>query len=161
MLFGSSKSHGDFDGIINTDKNGKVCFKEAYDGAFKERFDKARCVLFEVDPTNFKEDTDFNGEVVSSKPVKVLSRKKIKNIYNELCEAIKEGEFELVEYQKDNPEYVQEIENHIEERMKERKIYNDPDNPMFKFCKKKFPHILERLQKSNKAEASEEQLNMK
>lgn len=150
LLFGSSRSHGDFDGIITIKEDGKVCFKEAYEGAFEARFGGAigaKCMLYEVDPSTFEDGkTSFAGEVVSEKPAKILSRRKVTNIHDELMAAIERGEFELVTYKKDDPAYVQEMDEHIASRIEKYGVLDNPRGSMYKFCKKKFPEILKRMQ---------------
>ena len=147
LLFGSSKSHGDFDGIINVNENGKVVFKEAFEGAFKERFNGEKCVLFEVDESNFEEGkTSFSGEVVSSKPAKVTRRKRINNVYAELNAAIERGDFELETYKKGDPDYEAEIEQHISSRIKSYGILDKKDKAEYKFCQKHFPQIMKSLE---------------
>ena len=151
LLFGSSKSNGDLDGII-TMKDGKICFKEAYEGAFKERFGGARCMLYEVDSSTFEEGrTSFDGEVVSSKPAKILSKRKVTNIQEELMAAIERGEFELVTYKKDDPAYVSEIEAHIIDRMKDCDLEKNTNDSRVKFFRKKFPQLYKKMLEEQQA----------
>ena len=155
LLFGSSKSHGDLDGKIEY-KDGKPVFKEAYPGALKERFDRASCVLFEVDGQTFDPELRefsngtklFDGEIVSRESVQVKKSTKVKNIYAEIMAAAERGEIEIQEYQRDNPEYVAEMEEHIKNtilRANGGKILDNPDSATFKFCMKKNPHIMKQL----------------
>ncbi|MBQ8909246.1 MAG: hypothetical protein IJY90_03065 [Clostridia bacterium] len=77
LLFGSSKSHGDFDGMYGR-KDGVPYFYEAYHGAFKDRFQGEICYIYEVERETFKENqTSFKAELVSEVPVKVLNCTKV------------------------------------------------------------------------------------
>jgi hypothetical protein len=164
LLFGSSKGNGDLDGKIEYTEDGKSIFKEAYPGAFKERFDKATCMLYEVDGKTFdpslREFTNdntgkttrlFDGEIVSKESAPVRSSKRIKNIYLELMAAAERGEIIIQEYKKDDPAYVAEMEQHIRRTITTLQgpdgkfILDDQKSGKFRFCMKKFPGIMKQI----------------
>lgn len=58
LLFGSSKSMGDFDGVYGT-KNGKPFFYEAYPNALNRRFENEVCYIYEVDSSTFRKRKNF------------------------------------------------------------------------------------------------------
>lgn len=153
LLFGSKNRHGDFDGIYGIDENGTAFFEEAFENSLKERFDGQSCYIYELDPTDFQQGkTSFHGEVVSEKPVKVLSCTKVENVYDRLQEASKEGKIKLTEFKKDDPEYTAKIDEHVTERMDRFHITNKYAKG-YKFCKEKFPHLIERQKSKAYAQA--------
>lgn len=146
LLFGSENRHGDFDGIYGIDENGVPFFDEAYVDSLKERFDGQTCYIYELDPTDFKEgQTSFGGEVVSEKPVKVLSCTKVENVYDRLKEAQAEGKIKLTEFKADDPQYTARVDEHISERLERFHITNIFAKG-YGFCKKKFPHLIGKRQ---------------
>ncbi len=152
LLFGSDKSYGDLDGIYGTTtkQDGKSIpfFKECYKDALKKCFAGISCSIYIVDPTNFEEGkTSFSAEVVSEKPVKILKEIKVKDIYKELEKAIKNNEFAFTPYSND-PEYKEEIYNHLKHRMILFGIHKqDPQSNMYRFCMDHFPDILKEVEK--------------
>ena len=149
LLFGSSKSYGDFDGSYGTIK-GKPYFYEAYPNALKRRFKNEVCYIYEVDPTTFKRGkTSFGTEVVSEEPVKVLNCQKVDDLYTLLLSLIDEGKIEYKAYRKDDLEYVEMINAHIKNRLVNFKILQNKDSMTYKFCKEKFPSLVYELESSN------------
>ncbi len=148
LFFGGIESAGDFDGIYGI-KDNIPYFYEAYEGALKRRFNGAVCYIYEVDPTNFMEGkTSFKGEVVSEKPVKILNSKKIDNIYEHLLELNKESKINLYFYKNTN-EYNKKIDEHIIDRITRFNILADKDSGLYKFCKRHFPTIVNKLESEN------------
>lgn len=165
LLFGSSKSNGDLDGKISITPDGKVCFSEAFKGSYTERFKGRSCRIYELDEANFQEGkTSFDGEVVSDKPAKVLSERTVKDIKVVLDEAIEKGEFVLRTYNENDLEYVAEMEEHILRVMKNMEIWKNPNSKQYRFCQKKYPHLLKRalelheedLKKENSVDADKQ-----
>ena len=180
LFFGSAKTMRDLDGNYGTtrlDKDSESIpfFYEAYEGALKRRFKGESCYVYELDPTDFEEGkTGFDAEVVSEKPVKVLSCIKIDDIYETLMEAKKNGKAKLCEYSLDE-EYQQRIVPHIKNTVnymihsqidKENILQDtiekyqeiDPElvekvrkhveksRSRCEFCKEKFPEIYKELE---------------
>ena len=149
LLFGSSKSYGDFDGVYGT-KNGKPFFYEAYPNALNRRFENEVCYIYEVDSSTFeKGQTSFGAEVVSEKPVKVLSCSIVDDLYSNLLSLIEGGKIDYKSYRKDDLEYVEMINAHIKDRLVNFKILQNKDSMTYKFCKEKFPSIINELESSN------------
>ena len=148
LLFGSKKSKGDFDGIYGLNENGKPFFYEAYQGAFKRRFDKQDCFVYEVNPDSFKSNqTGFSGEVVSEKPVEVLNCKTINNLYQHLLNLVNEGKIIFKPFSQEK-DYKNMIDQHIKNRLIKFDILSKKEHPIYKFCKEKFPDIINKLEKS-------------
>jgi len=147
LLFGSSKSYGDFDGSYGI-INGKPYFYEAYPNALKRRFENEICYIYEVAPDTFeKGKTSFRAEVVSSQPVKVLSCKKIDNLYLHLMSLIEKEKIIYKPYS-ESFEYAEMINKHIKDRLTSFNILKNKDSEVYKFCKEKFPKILKELESS-------------
>lgn len=146
LLFGSSKSHGDFDGLYGI-KNGKPFFYEAYPNALKRAFENEVCYIYEVDPTTFEEGkTSFRAEVVSEKPVKVLGCLKIDDLYSHLLSLINEGKIEYEQYKEDSVEYVEMMKGHIKDRLVRFGILENKESDLYKFCNEKFSNIINELE---------------
>ena len=149
LLFGSSKSYGDFDGVYGT-KNGKPYFYEAYPNAFKRRFENEVCYIYEVDSSTFeKGKTSFGAEVVSEKPVRVLSCEKVDDLYSLLLSLINEGKISYEPYNENCAEYIKMINAHIKDRLVNFRILQNKDSMTYKFCKEKFPSLVNELESSN------------
>ena len=149
LLFGSSKSYGDFDGVYGT-KNGKPFFYEAYPNALKRRFENEECYIYEVDPSTFeKGKTSFGTEVVSEKPVKVLSCSIVDDLYSKLLSLIEGGKIDYKSYRKDDLEYVEMINVHIKNRLVNFGILQNKDSMTYKFCKEKFSSLINELENCN------------
>ena len=149
LLFGSSKSFGDFDGVYGT-KNGKPFFYEAYPNALKRRFENEECYIYEVDSKTFKRGkTSFKSEVVSEEPVKVLSCEKVDDLYSLLLSLINEGKISYEPYNENCAEYVEMINEHIKDRLISFGILQNKDSMTYKFCKEKFPSLVNELESSN------------
>lgn len=148
LFFGSKKSMGDLDGKYGI-KDNIPFFYEAYEGAFKRRFENATCYVYEVDPSTFKEGkTSFKGEVVSELPVKVLSCIKIDNLYKYLLKLNAEDKIDL-QFFNNTKEYTEMIDNHITDRIKGFGILKNKDSRIYNFCEEHFPTILSKLNKDN------------
>ena len=148
LLFGSSKSYGDFDGSYGT-KNGKPYFYEAYPNALKRRFENEVCYIYEVDPTTFETGkTSFKAEVVSLEPVKVLNCKKVDDLYSYLHLLIADGKLEYKPYS-ESVEYVEMINEHIKDRLISFNILKNQESQIYKFCKEKFSSLINELESSN------------
>lgn len=148
LFFGGIKSAGDFDGIYGI-KDDIPFFYEAYKGALKRRFDGAKCYIYEVDPSTFeKYKTSFKGEVTSEKPVKVLSCKKIDNLYQHLLELNENGKLQL-RFFEDTKEYKKMIYDHISDRIISFNILDNKNSGIYRFCKRHFPTVLEELNSSH------------
>lgn len=146
LFFGSKKSWGDFDGIYGLN-DGVPYFFEAYEGALKRRFGGQVCYVYEVDPTNFETGkTNFKGEVVSEKPVQVLSETKIENLYNHLLNLFEEGKINL-HFFEHTKAYRKMIDNHISKRIIEFGALENKSRAIYKICQEKFPQIVETLEK--------------
>ena len=146
LLFGSSKSYGDFDGSYGT-KNGKPFFYEAYPNALKRRFENEVCYIYEVDPSTFdKGKTSFKAEVVSEKPVKVLGCTKVDDLYTHLLSLIDEGKIDYQSYRADSADYVGMINSHIKDRITSFGILQNKESAIYKFCKEKFSSIINELE---------------
>lgn len=147
LFFGSNKSMGDLDGPYGGGCDGrKPYFYEAYPGFFKRRFNVPGYV-YEVDPTDFVEGkTSYKAELVSEKPVKILKCTKVDNLYETLLNLSKEGKLDLRFYEKDNPKYVEVINNHIKDRIIRYKILENKDSYKYRFCKDFFPEIVMELE---------------
>lgn len=142
LMFGSKKSLGDFDGILGLNE-GKPCFFEAYPNALERRFKGECCYIYEVDPTNFEEGkTSFSPEVVSIKPAKVLKCTKVDDLYRVINKLIKQGKIDFHKFST-APEYVEQMEHHIKDRIIRFGILKNPDSNTYKFCKEKFPQWIE------------------
>lgn len=153
LLFGSEKAMGDLDGIYGggTEKC-KPYFYEAFPGSFKRRFEDTTCYIYEGDPTDFEEGkTSYRAEVVSEKPVKVLNCTKVENLYEKLLELSKQGELDLRFYDKDDPKYVEMIEQHLKDRIVRYEILEDKEKYQYKFCTYYYPHIIEKLETKSKS----------
>lgn len=149
LLFGSSKSYGDFDGSYGI-INGKPYFYEAYPNALKRRFENEVCYIYEVDSKTFKSGkTSFGAEVVSEEPVKVLNCKKVDNLYSLLLSLIDEGKLEYRPYNENSVEYVEMINAHIKDRLISFGILQNKDSMIYKFCKEKFASLIYELESSN------------
>ena len=150
LLFGSLKSYGDFDGSYGTIK-GKPYFYEAYPNALKRRFENEECYIYEVDSKTFKRGkTSFKSEVVSEDPVRVLSCKRVDDLYSLLLSLIDEGKIEYKAYRKDDLEYVEMINKHIKDRLISFSgILQNKESMTYKFCKEKFPSLINELESSN------------
>ena len=148
LFFGGKESAGDFDGMYGI-KEGIPFFYESYKGALKRRFDGAKCYIYEVDPSHFEKDkTSFKGEVVSEKPVKVLSCKEINNLYQYLLQLNENGKLQLRFFEETN-EYKKMIYNHISDRIIRFGILNEKNSGLYHFCESHFPTILEELNGCN------------
>jgi len=146
LLFGSSKSYGDFDGCYGT-IDGKPYFYEAYPNAFKRRFENEVCYIYEVDSTTFKSGkTSFRSEVVSKQPVRVLSCKKVDDLYSLLLSLINDGKIEYKQYNENCAEYVEMINEHIKDRLISFGILQNKDSRIYKFCKEEFSKIINELE---------------
>ena len=149
LLFGSSKSYGDFDGtygVCGEDRR-KPYFYEAYPNAFKRRFEGESCYIYEVDPADFKEGlTSFSAEVVSEKPVKVLKCTKVEDLYAYLLNLIKENKINFKEYSQER-QYQEMINNHMRDRF--QYIKNRVEHPAYQVLVKYYPHIIEEYKKQN------------
>ena len=152
LLFGSEKAMGDLDGIYGGGtERCKPFFYEAFPGAFKRRFEDTSCYIYEVDPTDFEEGkTSYSAEVVSEKPVKVLNCTKVDNLYEKLLELSKQGEIDLRFYDKDDPKYVEMIEQHLKDRIVRFGILEDKEAYRYKFCTWYYPHIIGELEEKVK-----------
>ena len=149
LLFGSSKSYGDFDGCYGT-INGKPYFYEAYPNALKRRFENEECYIYEVDSKTFKRGkTSFKSEVVSEEPVRVLSCKRVDDLYSLLLSLINEGKISYEPYNENCAEYVEMINVHIKNRLVNFGILQNKDSMTYKFCKEKFPSLINELESSN------------
>ena len=149
LLFGSSKSYGDFDGMYGTINN-KPYFYEAYQGALKRRFKGESCYIYEVDPTDFIEgETSFKSEVVSEKPVKVLSCTKIDDLYDYLLKLIDEGKIEFKQYSLD-VDYQKEIKERIKNRIELFETWKDKESIGYKFCLQYHSGILKQVEEKSK-----------
>ena len=147
LLFGSSKSFGDLDGKYGF-KNGLPFFYEAYEGAFERRFKDVTCYIYEVKPDTFETgQTDFRYEVVSEKPVEVISCTEVKDLYSYLKKLIAEEKIIFKEYSQEE-DYVNYMNEHIKDRIKSFNILNNQNSEVYKFCKLKFPKIMEDLEKN-------------
>ena len=145
LLFGSSKSYGDFDGLYGT-KNGKPYFYEAYHNALKRRFENETCYIYEVDSSTFeKGKTSFRAEVVSEVPVRILSCKKVDDLYSHLLSLIEMGKIEYKSYRKDDLEYIEMINAHLKDRLIRFGILQNKDAMIYKFCQEKFPSLINEL----------------
>ena len=153
LLFGSNKAMGDLDGPYGGGCNGrKPYFYEGFPGAFKRRFEETSCYIYEVDPTDFEEGkTSYGAEVVSDKPVKVLNCTKVEDLYNTLLNLYKQGEFDLRFYEKDNSQYVNEINKHIKDRIIRYKVLENKEKYQYKFCTYYYSDILEELENKLKS----------
>ena len=149
LLFGSSKSYGDFDGSYGV-INGKPYFYEAYPNALKRRFENEVCYIYEVDSSTFKSGkTSFGAEVVSEEPVKVLSCKKVDDLYSLLLSLIGEGKIEYKPYKEDCDEYVEMINAHIKDRLLSFGILQNKESKLYNFCREKFSSIIDELENSH------------
>lgn len=149
LLFGSTKSYGDFDGCYGT-KNGKPYFYEAYPGAFQRRFEGESCYIYEVDPANFQSGkTSFRAEVVSEKPARVLNCTKVDDLYSLLLSLIDEGKIEYEPYREDCKEYFEMINEHIKSRITSFNLLENKESRIYKFCKEKFQSILNEIESDN------------
>lgn len=148
LLFGSNKSMGDLDGAYGGGSDGvKPYFYEAFEGAFKRRFENVTCYIYEIDPTNFLENqTSYKSELVSSEPVKILSSTKVENLYDTLIGLSKVGKLDLRFYDKDNPEYVEFMKKHLKHRIKLFGILDNKDGIQYEFCQKHHSQILKELE---------------
>lgn len=145
LLFGSKKSYGDFDGIYGT-KNGKPFFYEAYVGAFKRRFENESCYIYEVPIENFEHGkTNFKAEVVSEKPVKVLSCTKVDDLHKFLLRLVSENKIELKEFQ-DTKAYKDMINHHISDRLIRYDTLQKCSSHFYKFLKEKFPSVVKKIE---------------
>ena len=152
LLFGSSKSYGDFDGCYGT-KNGKTYFYEAYPDSLRRRFENEVCYIYEVDPKSFESGkTSFGAEVLSEEPVKVLNCKKIEDLYSLLLLLIDEGKLEYKPYDGNCAEYVEMISSHIKDRLISFGILQRKNSVLYKFCKEKFPNIVNELEGGDEQE---------
>lgn len=153
ILFGSSNSHGNLDGKFGVEPGGIVSFYEAFPNSFKERFENQTCYVYEVDPTTFLVGkTEFRNEVVSPVPVKVISCREIKDLYQYFQKLIKENRFKLIEFQH-NQEYQEMIDSHIKETIQYFGILNNKNGEGYVFCKKHFPHLFEDSLTNKKTQA--------
>lgn len=149
LLFGSKKSYGDFDGIYGINKQGKPYFYEAYLGAFKRRFEDETCYIYELKSDTFKAgETSFNAEVVSEQPVEILNCTEVKDLYKYLIKVIGEGNIEFKEYSVDE-NYQKMIKNHIKNRLLLFNILKKKDSEIYRFCKQKFPDLVDNLEMSS------------
>lgn len=148
LLFGSYKSMGDLDGMYGGGCNGcKPYFYEGFEGSFKRRFEQTESYIYEVDPTDFEEGkTSYAAELVSEKPVKVLKCTKIDDLHKTLLDLAEKGELDLRFYEKNNPQYVETMNNHIRDRIIKFGILEDKEAYSYKFCKWYHTHILEELE---------------
>lgn len=150
LLFGSNCSFGDFDGMYGINEETNIpYFYEAYKGAFKRRFNKQKCYIYEVDSSTFKEGkTSFSGEVVSEVPVKVLSCTKIDDLYSYLIDLAIESKIDIYEYE-DTEKYREIVDKHIMDRLIRFKVLDNKMSPVYLFCKMKFPNAIEKLKKGS------------
>lgn len=149
LLFGSSKSYGDFDGWYGI-VDGKPFFYEAYPNAFKRCFENEECYIYEVDPSTFKGGkTSFGAEVVSEEPVRVLNCKKVDDLYAYLLSLIDKGKITYESYNENCAEYVEMINVHIKDRIISFGILENKESKLYKFCKEKFPGIINELECKN------------
>lgn len=78
--------------------NSKVVLVERKEGMFKEIFNRGG-YIYKLDATNFKSGlTSWSAEVVSDKEEKVISKKYIKNVYEELLKLNDKGLIDLYLY---------------------------------------------------------------
>ena len=147
LLFGSSSSWGDFDGICGINQDNKIPhFYEAYEGAFKRAFANQQCYIYEVDPSTFESGkTSFSGEVVSSKPVKVLNCTKVNDLYGCLIALGLDSKIDIYEYE-NTEKYKRMIDKHIEDRIIRFNVLKNKRGAYYKMCCEKFPHIIEKLE---------------
>ena len=152
LLFGAHHM-GDFDGKIGTDDKGKPYFYEAYKGAFDERYKGKKCYIYEVKPDTFEMgQTNFKGEVMSSKPVKIINCTEVKDLYDYLDKLIEDRKITLLDYN-NNPEYVSRINESIKDRIKLFHVLEDPSGEAYTFCMSKFPTIMQELENENTIQA--------
>lgn len=149
LLFGSNRSFGDLDGAYGGGSNGvKPYFYEAYEGALKRRFEGVTCYIYEVDSTNFKEgQTSYKAEVVSEQPVKILNCTKVDDLYNILLKLNKENKIDIKFYNKEDPQYVKTLSEHIKNRIQLFGILQNKQGVQYEFCKKYHAQILKELEK--------------
>ncbi len=149
LLFGSTKSKGDFDGTYGI-KDGVPYFYEAYEGAFRRRFEGEKCYIYEVDPTDFQEEkTTFKGEVVSEVPVKILGCEVVEDLYAYLNDLIAKGEIVFKKYSLD-AEYQKMIRAHLKNRLEMFGICKNKEASIYKFCMEKYPDIVNEVANSLK-----------
>lgn len=150
LLFGSSKSHGDFDGMYGGGYNEKPYFYEGFEGAFEERFKGESCYIYEVDPTTFRDGiTSYPAEVVSEVAVKVLDCRKVDDLYENLQNLIRNGELDFKAYSNDK-DYQKMMREHIKSRIELFEIDKNTHTTAYKFCKEKYKNILEEVIKSRR-----------
>lgn len=150
LLFGSTKSMGDFDGICGMTSEGEKMipfFVEAYEGALKRTFQGESCSIYEVDKKDFVDGkTSFSAEVVSEKPVKILKETRIDDLYECLLDLIEKKEIVFQPY---SDKSSAKIYNHIKSRIEMFKTYKDKNSAPYKFCMEKFPEILKEVERNN------------
>lgn len=153
LLFGSNKSMRDFDGVYGggISEENKPYFYEAYEGAFKRRFENCSCYIYEVPADTFEEGlTSFKAEVVSKVEVPVINCTKVDDLYQTLLKKNEEGLFNLKLYQKDNPQYIEMIKQHIKSRLNYMwKDNSFKDSPLYQFCMEHYPDIMNEFEKEN------------
>ncbi len=97
-IFLSNKGNDLYYYLAGDGINSKVVLVERKEGMFKEIFNRG-VYIYKLDATNFKSGlTSWSAEVVSDKEEKVISKKYIKNVYNELLKLHKKGLIKLYLY---------------------------------------------------------------
>ena len=156
LLFGSDRSHGDFDGIYGGGTANKPIpyFYEAYEGSFQRRFEGCSCYIYEVSADTFEEGlTSYKAEVISKVEVPVLKCTKVDDLYKKLLQLNEEGQFELKLYKKDNPKYVTMINDHIKDRL--RYVWKDDifkQTTLYAYCMEHYPLIMNQHEQELKVE---------
>lgn len=147
LLFGGCGC-GDFDGMYGF--NDIPYFYEAYPHAFYERFANQTGYVYELDPTDFLEGkTGFSAEVVSEKPVKVLSCFEIKDLYEYFMDLIAKGELDFQPYSYEE-EYQNKIKEHIRDRLVRFEVYKGRN--LLELCRKRFPELTKEYEENLKKE---------
>ncbi len=80
-----------------------------------DKYKGVSCYMYEVDPTTFEEGrTSWSEDLVSEKPVKVLSCTKINDVYKELVKYEKQGKIKIYRYKdsQNDPEMKKRVHDH-------------------------------------------------
>ena len=99
LLFGSPKD--DFDILID-EADGKPVIHECYPNALKKVYSGKSCSIYEVREDGFLSgQTGWDSELVCERSVPVAAEERIKNIYDEIVDAVQSGACIFHAYSKD------------------------------------------------------------
>ena len=146
LLFGTSKTMRDLDGIYGGNETDGTYFYEAYKGAFERRFKGETCYIYELDAKNFEKRTSCIAEVVSPYSEKVLKCTKVEDVYEYLLNSVNNGKLDLRTYPHEK-EYRELINRHIVQCLTRSSVLANKEGKNYQFCKQYLSKPLQKIEK--------------